>query len=193
MSSLAGQQVGYIRVSTADQNTGRQLEGLSLNKTFIDKVSGKSVDRPQLRACVEYVREGDTLHVHSMDRLARNLDDLRALVRQLTDKGVRVQFHKESLLFTGDDSPMSNLLLSLLGAIAEFERQLIRDRVAEGVALAKAAGKYKGGKPKLNADQVAMLRSRVMSGVPKAKVARELGISRETLYNYLETPAAGAV
>jgi len=183
--SSSGQQVGYVRVSTIDQNTGRQLEGVQLNKTFTDKVSGKSTDRPQLQACVEYVREGDTLHVHSMDRLARNLDDLRRLVRQLNDKGVAVHFHKENLIFTGEDSPMANLLLSLLGAVAQFELSLIRERQLSGIALAKAAGRYKGSKPKLNAEQVAILRSRVDAGVPKAKVARELGISRETLYTYL--------
>jgi len=185
---MSGQQVGYVRVSTVDQNTGRQLEGVQLNKTFTDKVSGKSTDRPQLHACVEYVREGDTLHVHSMDRLARNLDDLRRLVRQLNDKGVAVHFHKENLIFTGEDSPMANLLLSLLGAVAQFELSLIRERQLSGIALAKAAGRYKGSKPKLNAEQVAILRSRVAEGVPKARVAREMNISRETLYTYLAAP-----
>lgn len=185
---MSGQQVGYVRVSTVDQNTGRQLEGVQLNKVFADKVSGKSADRPQLKACVEYVREGDTLHIHSMDRLARNLDDLRQLVRQLNDKGVAVHFHKENLIFTGEDSPMANLLLSLLGAVAQFELSLIRERQLSGIALAKAAGRYKGSKPKLNAEQVAILRSRVAEGVPKARVARELNISRETLYTYLAAP-----
>lgn len=188
MSGSSGQQVGYVRVSTVDQNTGRQLDGVQLNKVFTDKVSGKSTDRPQLKACIEYIREGDTLHVHSMDRLARNLEDLLRTVRELNSKGVRVQFHKENLNFTGEDNSMSVLMLSLLGAVAAFERQLIRDRVVEGVALAKAAGKYKGGKPKLNADQVRQLKSRVAEGVPKAKVARELNISRETLYTYLAAP-----
>lgn len=182
---MSGQQVGYIRVSTFEQNTARQLDGVQLNKVFTDKVSGKSTDRPQLQLCLDYVREGDTLHVHSMDRLARNLEDLRRMVRELNAKGVRVQFHKENLIFTGEDSPMSNLLLSMLGAVAEFERSLILERVRSGVAIAKAAGKYKGGKPKLRADQVEQLKARVASGVPKAAVAREFGVSRETLYSYL--------
>ena len=188
--SSSGQHVGYVRVSTVEQNTARQLDGVQLSKTFTDKISGKSIDRPQLQLCLEYVREGDTLHVHSMDRLARNLEDLRRLVRELNAKGVRVQFHKENLIFTGEDSPMSNLLLSMLGAVAEFERALILERQREGVAIAKAAGKYKGGKPKLGPEQVAHLKARVAAGVPKAAVARELGISRETLYTYLESAAA---
>lgn len=189
---MSGQQVGYVRVSTIEQNTARQLDGVQLNKVFTDKVSGKSTDRPQLQACIEYVREGDTLHVHSMDRLARNLEDLRRMVRELNAKGVRVQFHKENLTFTGEDSPMANLLLSMLGAVAEFERALILERQREGVAIAKAAGKYKGGKPKLNGAQVEQLKTRVAAGVPKAAVARELGISRETLYSYLAEPDKAA-
>lgn len=186
--SVSGQHIGYIRVSTVEQNTARQLDGVHLNKNFTDRVSGKSIDRPQLQACLEYVREGDTLHVHSMDRLARNLDDLRGLVRQLTAKGVAVQFHKENLTFTGEDSPMANLLLSTLGAFSQFERELLRERQREGIAIAKAAGKYRGGKPKLQPEQVVQLKSRVATGVPKAKVAREFNISRETLYAYLATP-----
>jgi len=188
--SGSGQHVGYIRVSCVEQNTSRQLEGFQLNKTFTDRISGKSTDRPQLQACIEYVRDGDTLHVHSMDRLARNLDDLRRLVRQLNEKGVIVQFHKEALTFTGEATPMANLLLNMLGAVAEFERSLILERQREGIAIAKAAGKYRGGKPKLNTEQVAALKARIATGVPKAAVAREFSISRETLYTYLATPEA---
>lgn len=190
---MSGQSVGYVRVSTVEQNTARQLEGVTLDKVFTDRVSGKSMDRPQLKLCLEYVREGDVLHVHSMDRLGRNLEDLRRMVRELTARGVRVQFHKENLVFTGEDSPMSNLLLSLLGAVAEFERSLILERQREGVAIAKAAGKYRGGKPKLGPAQVELLKARVAAGVPKAAVARELGISRETLYTYLSAAPAASV
>lgn len=191
--SGSGQHVGYIRVSTVEQNTARQLEGVALNKTFTDRISGKSIERPQLQACLEYVRDGDTLHIHSMDRLARNLDDLRRLVRQLNEKGVIVQFHKEALTFTGEATPMANLLLNMLGAVAEFERSLILERQREGIAIAKAAGKYRGGKPKLNPDQVVALKARVATGVPKAKVAREFSISRETLYTYLAAPEAACL
>lgn len=184
---MAGQNVGYVRVSSVEQNTARQLDGVALDKTFTDRVSGKDTLRPQLQACLNYVRDGDTMHIHSMDRLARNLDDLRKLVKDLTSRGVRVQFHKENLIFTGDDSPMANLLLNLLGSVAEFERSLIRERLLQGVALAKAAGKYRGGKPKLADEQVQQLQARVAAGVAKAKVAREFGITRQTLYSYLAT------
>src|SRR6195952_5724287 len=108
-----GQQIGYTRVSTVEQNNARQLDGLTLDRTFADKASGKDTKRPQLEAALAFVREGDTLVVHSMDRLARNLDDLRKIVLSLTKRGVKVQFIKESLTFTGEDSPMANLLLSV--------------------------------------------------------------------------------
>src|SRR6266568_3364619 len=124
-----GQQVGYLRVSSLDQNAVRQLEGLALNKTFTDKASGKDVKRPQLEAMQTFVREGDTVFCHSMDRLARNLDDLRRIVLGLTERGVQIVFVREDLtFFTGEDSPMSNVLLSVQEAFAQFERELSRDR-----------------------------------------------------------------
>ncbi len=180
-----GKWVGYIRVSSVDQNTGRQVEGLKLDKTFTDKASGKDVKRPQLQAALDYLRDGDVLVVHSMDRLARNLDDLRRIVTDLTDRGVQVQFMKEGLLFTGEDSAMSKLLLSVMGAFAEFERALLKERQREGIAIAKKAGVYKGRKPSLTPDRVADLRARIASGEKKAALAREFGISRETLYQYV--------
>lgn len=181
-----GQTVGYVRVSSVDQNTVRQLDGIVLDKTFTDKASGKDTKRPQLERALEFVREGDTLVVHSMDRLARNLDDLRRMVLALTAKGVHVQFVKESLTFTGEDSPMANLLLSVMGAFAQFERELIKERQREGIAIAKARGNvYKGRVPSLTADKASLLRQRVAAGEPKAKLAREFGISRASLYNYV--------
>jgi DNA invertase Pin-like site-specific DNA recombinase len=119
-----------------------------------------------------------------MDRLARNLDDLRKLVLTLTQRGIQVQFVKESLTFSGEDSPMAMLLLSMLGAVAEFERSMIRERQREGIAIAKGKGVYKGRKPSLNAGQIEELRKRIASGDKKAVIAREFGISRETLYQY---------
>src|SRR5262249_26958727 len=127
-----GQRIGYVRVSSDDQNTNRQLEHLDADKVFIDKASGKGTDRPQFQAMLSYAREGDTIVVHSMDRLARNVDDLRRIVQQETRRGVRVQFVKENLTFTGEDSPMAVLMLSVLGSIAQFERDLIRERQREG-------------------------------------------------------------
>jgi DNA invertase Pin-like site-specific DNA recombinase len=177
-------RVGYIRVSTLDQNTERQLDGQDLDKVFTDKASGKDTKRPQLQAALDYLREGDTLIVHSMDRLARNLDDLRRIVLGLTSKGVLVEFVKERLTFTGEDSAMSHLLLSVMGAFAEFERSLIRERQREGIALAKKAGVYKGRKPSLTDEQAQQLRARITAGEKKASLAREFGISRETVYQY---------
>lgn len=179
-----GKRVGYIRVSSLDQNTARQLEGVELDKTFSDKASGKDVKKPQLQAALEYLRDGDVLVVHSMDRLARNLVDLRTMVEELTGRGVRVQFVKENLIFTGDDTSAAKLLLNVMGAVAEFERSLLKERQREGIAIAKKAGVYKGRKPSLTPERVTELRARVAAGEKKAALAREFGISRETLYQY---------
>lgn len=154
---------------------------------FTDQASGRDTVRPQLEAMLAFVRDGDTVVVHSMDRLARNLDDLRRLVRVLTDRGVRVQFVKEQLTFTGDDTAMATLLLSVMGAFAEFERSLISERQREGIAAAKARGVYTGRKRALSAEQVSDLRVRAANGERKAALAREFGISRETVYQYLRT------
>ncbi|MGW4720315.1 recombinase family protein [Nocardia sp. NPDC004260] len=183
-------RVGYIRVSAVDQNTVRQLDGIEVERTFVDKASGKDTARPQLDELIGFVRDGDTVIVHSMDRLARNLDDLRRLVRTLTGKGVRVEFVKEALTFTGEDSPMANLLLSVMGAFAEFERALILERQREGIAAAKARGAYTGRKPALTTEQADSLRARAAAGVSKAALAKEFGVSRETVYSYLRTAAS---
>jgi DNA invertase Pin-like site-specific DNA recombinase len=185
---VSGQRVGYIRVSSVGQNPERQLEGVEVDRLFTDTVSGTSIQRPELQALLGFVRDGDVVVVHSMDRLARNLDDLRRLVRELTGRGVRVEFLRERLTFSAEESPMATLLLSVLGAFAEFERALIRERQAEGIALAKARGVYKGRKRSLTSAQVEALRGRVAAGEPKASLAREFGISRQTLYEYLRRP-----
>lgn len=187
---MNGQRVGYVRVSSSKQNPERQLEGVPVDRLFTDKASGKDTKRPELEALLSFVRDGDTLLVHSMDRLARNLDDLRRIVQQLTLRGVRIEFVKEHLAFSGEDSPMANLMLSVMGAFAEFERALIRERQREGIALAKQRGAYRGRKKTLTVLEVAELHRRVEAGVPKAHVARDLGISRETLYQYLKEPPA---
>ena len=181
-----GQLIGYIRVSTLDQNPDRQLEGHPVDKIFTDKASGKDQHRPRLKELLNYAREGDTVVIHSMDRLARNLDDLRSLVFSLTQRGIKVQFVKESLTFTGEDSPMANLLLSVMGAIAEFERTLIKERQREGIALAKLKGLYKGRKPKLSSEQIDELRKRIQATETKTQIAKDLNISRYSLYQYLK-------
>jgi DNA invertase Pin-like site-specific DNA recombinase len=183
---MGGQRIGYIRVSSLDQNTQRQLEGIELDRIFMDKASGKDTKRAQLDELLRFIRDGDTLLVHSMDRLARNLDDLRSLVQSLTKKGVRIEFLKEHLVFTGEDSPMANLMLSVMGAFAEFERALIGERQREGITLAKARGAYRGRKKALSPEQAGELRNRAGAGEQKTGLAREFGISRETLYQYLK-------
>lgn len=182
----SGKVIGYIRVSSVDQNPERQLEGINLDKKFIDYVSGKSIKRPQLVELIGYVREGDEIVVHSMDRLARNLDDLRTLVRDFTARDIKLRFIKENLIFNGEDSPMSNLLLSVVGAFAEFERALIRERQMEGVAIAKKNGKFKGRTPMLSSEQIVELKEMVLRGEKKTAVAQHFNMSRETLYRYLK-------
>lgn len=191
---MKGQRIGYVRVSSLDQNPERQLEQVQVDRIFTDKASGKDTQRPELDSLLTFVREGDTVVVHSMDRLARNLDDLRSLVQQLAARGVRVEFVKECLTFTGEDSPMANLMLSVMGAFAEFERTLIRERQKEGIALAKQRGVYRGRKNSLSPEQVVEMKQRAASGETKAALAREFGVSRETIYQYIraENASTGA-
>lgn len=181
-------RIGYIRVSTAEQNTDRQLQGIELDKTFTDKVSGKDTDRPQLQELLSYIRQGDVLIVHSMDRLARNLKDLLCLVEDLIAKGISIQFVKENLTFDAStDNPMSKMILSMVGAFAEFERNMIKSRQKEGIALAKARGAYKGRQRELTDEQVKQIEDLISKGIPKARIARDMGISRGTIYNYISS------
>ncbi len=184
---MTRQRIGYIRVSSLDQNAERQLDGIHLDKVFTDKASGKDTNRPQLQAALNHVRAGDTLVVHSMDRLARNVEDMLRLVREMNDRGVSVEFVKENMSFTvGRDDPRSILMFTMLSAFAQFERSLIRERQREGIALAKAKGTvYKGRKPALNAERLAQLREQAATGANRTKLAKEFGISRETLYQYI--------
>ena len=182
--TATGQRVGYVRVSTVEQNESRQLDGLQLDKTFMDKASGRTRDRDQLDRMIQYVRDGDVVFVHSLDRLARNVKDLEAIISELTGKGVRVEVVTQGLVFTGDDNPMTKLLLQMLGAVAEFELATIRERQAEGIAKAKAKGKYRGRKPALTEDQADELTKRLVAGEPVAALAREYGVSRQSVYNY---------
>ena len=178
-----GKRIGYVRVSSIDQNTVRQLDGVQLDKVFTDKASGKNTNRPQLKAALDYLRDGDGLVVHSMDRLARNISDLLHIVETLNKQGVVVEFVKESLTFTGDDSAMSKLMLTIMGGVAEFERAMIRERQLEGIAKAKQAGKYTGRKSTMTDIQIQTIRSRVADGVNKSALAREFGVTRQTIYN----------
>lgn len=177
-----GQHVGYVRVSSEGQNTGRQLEGLELDEKFEDRASGKDTNRPELEACLKHLRKGDTLHVHSMDRLARNLVDLLRLVSDLTSRGVALQFHKEKLTFTGESNPMQELQLAVMGAVAQFERSMIKERQREGIELAKAKGKHLGRPARLTEGQVKELVARAINGESKSMLADEYGITRAYVY-----------
>jgi len=183
---MTGQHVGYIRVSSIGQNTARQLDGIHLDEVFEDKASGKDRSRPALESCLRHVRKGDVLHIHSIDRLCRNLTHCLEIIEELAEKGVAVHFVKESLTFSGASDPMGKLMLQMMGAFAEFERSLIHERQAEGIAKAKVAGKYKGRKKALSAGQVAEIKARASKGEGKAALAREYGVSRQTLYAALE-------
>lgn len=182
---MSGMTIGYVRVSSADQSVQRQLDGINLDKVFTDKASGKNTQRPALKDCMDFVRDGDNLVVHSMDRMARNAEDMLRLVRGLTDKGVTVHFMKENLIFSGDDNPMAKVMLTVMAAFAEFERNMIRERQREGIVIAKAAGKFKGRAPKLDAAQAMALRAAIDAGLPKQQVADQFGISRKTVYEYM--------
>lgn len=188
-----GQKIGYVRVSSVDQNDARQLDGLVLDKIFTDKASGKDVHRPQLQAMLSHVREGDHVYVHSMDRLSRSLKDLQEVVESLTARGVAVEFCKENLRFerpgsngTSHSAAYSKLLLQMLGAVGEFERALIRERQREGIAIAKTKGVYKGRKPILNEEMKLKLREMVAGGISKTEIAENFSISRASVYQYLK-------
>ncbi|MCH8562039.1 recombinase family protein [Nesterenkonia sp. YGD6] len=179
-SNTTGQVIGYARVSAADQNLARQLDALGhVDKLFSEKLSGKNRERPQLHEMIDYARAGDKVLVKSPDRLARSSIDLLEIVRELKDKGVELEFIDFPALNTTDK--MGSFMLQILSAVAELERATIRERQAEGIALAKERGAYDRG-PKLNEEQIAEARERIDLGVPKAVVARDLGVSRSTLY-----------
>ena len=192
MNTAKGMKVGYIRVSSSDQNTDRQTDGLSnlnLDKVFTDKLSGASTDRPELKACLEYLRENDTLYIYSMDRLARNLIDLQCIVNDLTNRAVRIKFIKEQLTFEQNGkNPMNTLLLQVMGAFAEFERNLIKERQMEGIQSAKAKGVKFGRKVKLTPEQKQEIKDRLMSDpfVKKADLMKEYDISRATFYRLMK-------
>jgi DNA invertase Pin-like site-specific DNA recombinase len=180
--------VAYIRVSSVDQNVDRQLDGLTFAKTFTDKVSGATTERPALQDMIGYVREGDVVHVHSIDRLARSLQDLLKLVEQINAKGVAVKFHKEGLDFTGKHDATQHLMLSMIGAVAEFERSMIKERQREGIAKAKAKGVYKGRTKAVTNDDI-----RAAITVDKMSyrdAAKALGVSVSSVQRAMK---AGAV
>lgn len=180
-----GQRVAYKRVSMAVQSSQRQLEGMSFDIEFSDSCSGKSTKRPALEAMLKHVRSGDTIFVHEISRLARNTQDLLRLVEEITGKGVTLEFVKESLTFAGDKTnPMNVLLLTMLGAVATFERDLINERSAEGRAVSISKGVHQGRTASLSKVQQQAIRMRPTES--KAALAAEYGVSRATIYNVLK-------
>ena len=190
---VKGQDIGYVRVSTLLQNEARQLEGMNLDHVFTDKISGKDRNRPELKRCLDHLRAGDTLHVHSIDRLARNLRDLEGIVKDLVGKGVSVKFEKENLTFTGatgntddKDNPMNTLMLQVMGACAQFELSMIKERQREGIAIAQKQGKQIGRKSALSKADIDTIKALWRSGKNKMQIAKEMDISRVTLYAFLK-------
>ena len=183
---FVGQIVGYARVSAVDQNVSRQVKALEVecDKIFVEKVSAaKTENRPQFQEMMRYLREGDVLQVTSADRLARSTRDLLDIVQSLKDRGVQVEFLDNPALNT--DTPQGEFMLTILAAVAQLERSIIRERQAEGIAIARAKGKYDRA-PKLSPEQAREVRKLAAMGVPKTAIARKMGGSRHTVYAVLD-------
>lgn len=183
-----GETVNYIRVSSIDQNPDRQVDGLpESDRQFIEKASGATVKRPVLQEMLRYIRKGDHVYVHSIDRLARNIIDLNNLAKQITDAGCAVTFVKENMTFgNGENSALSEMLFNVLGSFAQFERRLIKERQAEGIAAAKAKGKHLGRPSRLNERQKNEIIRKHQEGTTIARLSREYGISRGSVYNIIK-------
>lgn len=191
MTYSNNQTIGYIRVSTNEQHMENQLRDMPCDKIFSDAVSGSTTERPQLQEMLQYVREGDIILVQAMDRLARNTEDLLHIVNFLNRKKVTIRFLKENLTFDGTDNPIGQLMLTILGAIAQFELSLMKARQREGIIRAQAAGKYQGGKyKKLKDEQIEFIQQQVGLGIPKARVARKMGLTSKTIHKYLKKEEA---
>jgi DNA invertase Pin-like site-specific DNA recombinase len=187
---MAGKRIAYIRVSSEGQNTSRQdlqIEELNVDKIFTEKVSGKNIqDRPQFQMMLDYAREDDHIYCADLSRWGRSLMDIKSTISDLTKRGVSVTFLKENLTFSGNDDPMSNLLLGILSSLSEWERAVIKSRQMEGVKIAKDKGIYKercGRKPKLTEEQMIEVKQRLAAGDTKAEISRAFGVSRQTVYN----------
>lgn len=180
--------IAYVRVSTAEQNEARQIEALkkhTIDKWFTEKVSGKNMNRPQLEAMLDYVREGDTVYIHDFSRLARSTKDLLSIVEQLQEKGVHLVSNKENL---DTSTPTGKLMLTMIAAINEFERENLLERQREGIAIAKEQGKFKGGQVKKIDDKAfnATYEQYKRRELTKGQMAQKLHISRPTLDKMLK-------
>jgi len=176
--------VGYRRVSHSSQNLDRQeLEGC--DKVFEEKMSGAKRDRPELNRMLDYIRDGDEVRVHSIDRLARDLRDLQGIIEQINAKEATITFSKEQLTFkpSAEADPFAKLQLHLMGAFAEFERSIIRERQREGIARAKERGVYAGRKASIDAAKVKEMHE---EGLGATAIAKALSIGRASVYRVLE-------
>ncbi len=185
---MKGQRIGYIRVSTIEQNPDRQLEGIELDRKFIDYATGRVYSRIEFDNMLSYIRQGDHVFVHSIDRIARNLQNLRKIVTDLNEKDITINFVKENLIFSpNNEDPRSTLMLSMMGAFAEFELALIRERQKEGIEIAKAKGGYKCGRPrKLSDEKIKNILSDLSNGMHRTEVLTKYEISWPTLWKYLK-------
>lgn len=179
-----GLKIGYIRVSTIDQNEARQLEGLQLDKVFIDKCSAGTLDRPGLDQVREFAREGDQVYIHSLDRLGRNVDQVKKIIDFFLEKKVVVVFVRENITVDQNTTGLSAFILTMLSAFAEFERAIIRERQAEGIRIAKSRGKYKGRKPVITPEMADQINFMVNCGQKITDICRHYNISRNTFYRY---------
>ncbi len=179
--------IGYIRVSTADQETGRQLDKVVLDKVFEEKISSAAPNRPILAECLNYLREGDIFYVHSIDRLARNLIELQSIVSSLVDKGVKVRFYTENLTFSKGSSPMQELMLQVLGAFAQFERKLIKERQLEGINNAKRQGRYLGRPKKISDEDKKVIIEMHQNGCTPSFIAQKFDVSVYSIYKLIKS------
>lgn len=180
--------IRYIRVSSIDQNTDRQHEALpDTDETFEEKASAATANRPQLQEMLGFIRKGDHVYVASIDRLARNIFDLHRIVTRIVDQDAGITFVKEGLTFeNGTSNPMKELMLTMLGGFAQFERALIKERQAEGIAAAKAKGKRFGRPAKLTDKQKQDIRDKRKAGANPTRLAEEYGVSRASIYNVVD-------
>lgn len=178
----------YIRVSSIEQSTERQLKDVACDRVYEEKISGKDTNRPQLQAMLANIRANDIINIHEMSRLARNTRDLLNIVEEITSKGATIIFHKENLTFKGNEKqdPYQKMMMVMLGAVAELERAILLERQREGIAIAKAKGKYKGGKNKLSSEQITELNNMHNQVTPISRIAKYFKITRPTVYGYLK-------
>lgn len=177
----------YKRVSTADQNLDRQLIDVKCDREYVEKISGKNTDRPQLQALLQNIRKGDVVHVHELSRLGRSVKDLLNIVEQIVHMNGTIKFHKENLVFTGEKKdPFQSLMLNLLSSIAQFERDLLLERQREGISIAKAKGKYRGKQSKFSDADIARIRDEFNNCDNKQKLADRYRITRGYLYKLVK-------